>query len=53
MLLRYDSFEEIMAIKMTGAERRKMLQYYLTFLQLHVPHFRELRSLAIITAIIY
>ena len=53
VLNKADSFEEIMAIKMTGAERRKMLQYYLTFLQLHVPHFRELRSLAIITAIIY
>lgn len=47
------SFEEITSVRMTGAERKKMLQYYLAFLQLHVPHFRELRSLAIITAILY
>lgn len=48
-----NSFEEIAGVKMTGAERKKMLQYYLAFLQLHVPHFRELRSLSIITAILY
>ena len=47
------SFEEISGIKMTGAERKRMLQYYLAFVQLHVPHFRELRSLSIITAILY
>lgn len=47
------SFEEIVTITMPGSERKKMLQYYLAFLQLHVPHFRELRSLAIITAILY
>jgi DNA repair protein RecO (recombination protein O) len=47
------SFEAVAAVKMTGEERKKMLQYFLTFLQLHVPHFRELRSLSIITAILY
>jgi DNA repair protein RecO (recombination protein O) len=53
LLNKASSFEAIMAITMTGAERKKMLHYYLAFLQLHVPHFRELRSLAIITAILY
>ncbi len=47
------SFEAIGIVTMTGTERKKMLQYYLAFLQLHVPHFRELRSLSIITAILY
>jgi DNA repair protein RecO (recombination protein O) len=47
------SLEAIQAIKMNADERRKMLQYFLTFLQLHVPHFRELRSVAILTAIFY
>jgi len=48
-----DSFDEISQVAMTADERRKMLQYFLAFLQLHVPHFRELRSLDILTAIFY
>lgn len=47
------SLEAIQTVKMNAEERRKMLQYFLTFLQLHVPHFRELRSVAILTAIFY
>lgn len=48
-----DSFDVIQAIAMTAIERKLMLQYFLSFLQLHVPHFRELRSLSILTAIFY
>lgn len=44
---------EIALIKMNTEERRKMMQYFLLFLQLHVPHFTEPRSLAILTAILY
>lgn len=47
------SFEAIAGITMPGTERRKMLEYYLSFLQLHVPQFKALRSLSIITAILY
>lgn len=48
-----DSFEKIQQVSMSADERKRMLQYFLMFLQLHVPHFRELRSLAILTAIFY
>jgi DNA repair protein RecO (recombination protein O) len=48
-----DSFEKIQQVHMNADERKRMLQYFLMFLQLHVPHFRELRSLAILTAIFY
>lgn len=43
----------IALIKMNAEQRRKMLQYFLQFLQLHVPHFTEPKSLAILTAILY
>lgn len=43
----------IQEIKMTAEERRNMLQYFLTFLQLHAPHFRELRTIGVLTAIFY
>jgi hypothetical protein len=48
-----DSFEKVQEVKMNADERKRMLHYFLTFLQLHVPHFRELRSLSILTAIFY
>lgn len=47
------SLEAIQQIKMTAEERKNMMQYFLTFLQLHVPHFRELRTIAVLTAIFY
>lgn len=47
------SLEAITEIRMSLAERRQMLQHFLTFLQLHVPHFRPLRTLDILTAILY
>lgn len=47
------SYEAIKAVKMSGGERKKMLQHFIAFLQLHVPHFRELRTLQILTAILY
>lgn len=47
------SFDRVQEVRMHAGERKKMLEYYLTFLQLHVPHFRELRSLSILTAIFY
>jgi DNA repair protein RecO (recombination protein O) len=52
-LNRAGTFEAVIDVKMNGEERKKMLEYFLTFLQLHVPHFRELRSLNILTAIFY
>jgi DNA repair protein RecO (recombination protein O) len=48
-----NSLESISAINMSGAERKRMLQHFLAFLQLHVPHFRELKSLPILSAILY
>jgi len=53
LLNQASSFESVIAVKMTGAERKKMLQYFIGFLQLHIPHFRELRTLQILTAILY
>lgn len=53
MLNQATSFDMIQEVRMNAEERKKMLQYFLTFLQLHVPHFRELRSLTILTAIFY
>lgn len=47
------TLEEIQQVKMTAEERRNMMQYFLSFLQLHVPHFRELRTIAVLTAIFY
>lgn len=45
--------DNIAMIRMSAAERRNMLQYFLQFLQLHVPHFAIPRSLGILTAILY
>lgn len=47
------SLDAIQQIKMTAEERRNMMQYFLTFLQLHVPHFKELRTITVLTAIFY
>lgn len=47
------TFDEIEEVKMNAEERKNMMQYFLTFLQLHVPHFRELRTIAVLTAIFY
>ncbi len=48
-----NTLEAIQQVKMNAEERKNMLQYFLTFLQLHVPHFRELRTIAVLTAIFY
>lgn len=45
--------EAIQLIKMTAEERKTMMQYFLQFLQLHIPHFKELRTLSVLTAIFY
>lgn len=47
------SFEEIKKVAMSGVERKNVLQYFIIFLQLHVPHFRELKTIPILTAILY
>jgi DNA repair protein RecO (recombination protein O) len=47
------TLEAIQQIRMNSEERKNMLQYFLTFLQQHVPHFRELRTIAVLTAIFY
>ncbi|KAA5537479.1 DNA repair protein RecO [Taibaiella lutea] len=47
------SLNEIQQIKMTAEERKTVLQYFLSFLQLHVPHFKELKTIAVLTAIFY
>jgi DNA repair protein RecO (recombination protein O) len=45
--------DKIQEVKMTAEERKVVLQYFLSFLQLHVPHFRELKTIAVLTAIFY
>lgn len=45
--------EDIMEIRMSVQERRQLLDHFLFFLQLHVPHFRPLRSLDVLKAILY
>jgi len=45
--------EAIRLVKMNAEERKMVLQYFLSFLQLHVPHFKELRTIAVLTAIFY
>ncbi|WP_118973714.1 DNA repair protein RecO [Taibaiella koreensis] len=47
------TLEEITAIRMNLNERRLLLDHFLFFLQLHVPHFRPLRSLDVLKAILY
>lgn len=48
-----ESLAAIKEIKMTGKERKQMIQYFLAFLQTHVPHFTTLKSLPILSAILY
>lgn len=45
--------DAISAIKLSSAARRKALDHFIAFLQLHVAHFRELKSLPVLTAILY
>jgi DNA repair protein RecO (recombination protein O) len=47
------NIEAIRKIKMNAEERKIVLQYFLSFLQLHVPHFKELKTIAVLTAIFY
>jgi len=47
------TMEAISEVKMTAEERKNITQYFLAFLQLHVPHFRELKTLSVLTAIFY
>ncbi len=44
---------EIGAIKVTGTERKTALQNYLAFMELHIPHFKPLKSLPVLTSILY
>ena len=45
--------EAISQVRMNNEERRQILHYFITFLQLHVAHFRDLKSLPVLTAILY
>lgn len=48
-----DSLKQIQEIKMNVQERKAMLAYFLAFIQWHVPHFKELKTLQVLTAIFY
>ncbi len=45
--------ETISRVSLTNEERRQALDHFITFLQLHVAHFRDLKSLPVLTAILY
>lgn len=45
--------ESISQVKMTNDERRQLLHHFIAFLQLHVAHFRDLKSLPVLTSILY
>ncbi len=45
--------DTITGIRLSNAARRQALDHFIAFLQLHVAHFRELKSLPVLTAILY
>ena len=45
--------EAISQVRMNNEERRQILNHFITFLQLHVAHFRDIKSLPVLTAILY
>lgn len=44
--------EQIHLIKLQASVRSNLLQYYISFLQWHVPHFAPLKSVAVLKAIL-
>lgn len=48
-----DSVNALQQIVLTAAERKAMMGYFITFLQWHVPHFKELKTLKVLTDIFY
>ena len=46
------SLSEIQSVKMNKETRKRILQYYVDFFQKHAPHFRDLKSAAILSAIL-
>jgi len=46
------NLEEIKEIKMSKTTRKAVLNYYLAFFQKHLPHFKELKSVAVLAAIL-
>ena len=48
-----NTLHDIKNIKMNGDERKRVLSYFLAFLQAHVPHFTPLKSLPVLAAILY
>ena len=45
-------FNEIQHIKMSTETRKRILQLFVDFFQKHIPHFRNLKSAAILSAIL-
>lgn len=43
----------IMLLLLTAAQRQKIMEYYLLFLQIHVPGFKTLKSLPILSTILH
>ena len=46
------NLSEINDIKMSKETRKRILQYFVDFFQKHAPHFRDLKSAAILSAIL-
>lgn len=47
-----EHFHEIQLIKMSNETRKRILQLFVSFFQKHIPHFRNLKSAAILSAIL-
>jgi len=47
-----NNLAEIMEIKMNNETRKRILSYFVDFFQKHIPHFRNLKSAAILSAIL-
>jgi DNA repair protein RecO (recombination protein O) len=51
-LIAAESFEMVQQIKINNLLRKEILNHFLAFLQTHIPHFRELKSIAVLSAIL-
>lgn len=51
-LNRAKDLSEIQILKMNSESRKRILQYFVDFFQKHAPHFRNLKSAAILSAIL-
>lgn len=51
-LSRAGTIEEIQHIRLGNLQRRKILDYFLQFYQFHLPHFGNLKSVAVLSAIL-